>query len=67
MSVSWSVTSPCDNLTETAGMENVRIFTLVPNGSHTLELIDNSNEFVMISKSFELEADECQHQPFFLN
>lgn len=65
-SVSWSVTSPCDDLVETAGMQNVRIFTYVPNGEHTLELVDVSTGHVYVTDDFSIKADECKHQPFIL-
>lgn len=66
-SPSWSVTSPCDDLIEAANMNNVRIFTLIPNGDHKLELIDNSDNNVLFSLDFSLKADECSHQPLIID
>ena len=67
MSVSWSTTSPCDDLVQTSTMDNVRIFTLIPNGDHTLELVDNSDNNVLFSLDFSLKADQCSHQPLILD
>jgi hypothetical protein len=64
--VSWSVTSPCDDLVQTANMNNCRIFTYVPNGHHTFELIDNVSNTVMSTVTFDMTADGCVHQHFYL-
>ncbi len=67
MSVSWNTTSPCDDLVQSSTMDNVRILTLVPNGDHTLEIIDNYDNSTMFTTSFSLDADECSHQPYIIN
>jgi hypothetical protein len=66
-SVSWSYSSPCDDLVESTGMENVRVFTYVPSGEHTLEIITTSTNFVMTTHKFTQKADGCSHQSFIID
>ena len=66
-SVSWSVTSPCADLVQTAGMTNVKIMTYVPAGTHTFELIDVYTNQVLYTVGFEIEGNQCIHQPLLMN
>lgn len=63
--VSWSVTSPCDDLVQTANMNNVRIFNYIKNGEHTFELVDYATNSSLTTVTFTMTADGCVHQPFF--